>query len=74
MRMHHIKDGKELLTVDTTQEFTTITGETSRGGSLGGAAAATVQDGLVIISSGYGIYNHMPGNLLLVMGLPESPR
>ncbi len=74
MRMHNIKDGKELLSVDTTKEFTSITGESARGGSLGGAAAATVQDGLVVISSGYGIYNHMPGNLLLVMGLPEAPK
>ena len=74
MRMHNIKDGSELLSVDTTQEFTTITGETTRGGSLGGSAAATVQDGLVVISSGYGIYNHMPGNLLLVMALPETTK
>ena len=73
MRVHNIKNGTELLSVDTTKDFTSITGETARGGSLGGAAAATVQDGLVVISSVYGIYNHMPGNLLLVMGLPESP-
>ncbi len=74
MRMHNIKDGAELLTVDTTKAFTSITGETARGGSLGGAAAVTAQDGLVVISSGYGIYNHMPGNLLLVMGLPDAPK
>lgn len=74
MRMHNIKDGSELLSVDTTKDFTSITGETAKGGSLGGAAAATVQDGLVVISSGYGIYNHMPGNLLLVMSLPDTPK
>lgn len=72
LRVHNSKDGSELLTLDTTAEFTTITGETTRGGSLGGSAAAVVQDGLVVISSGYGIYNHMPGNLLLVLGVPEA--
>jgi polyvinyl alcohol dehydrogenase (cytochrome) len=72
LRIHNTRDGSELLKIDTTQEFTTVTGETTRGGSLGGAAAAVVQDGLAIISSGYGIYNHMPGNLLLVLALPEG--
>ncbi len=72
LRIHKSSDGSELLNLDTTQEFTTVTGESTRGGSLGGAAAAVVQDGLVIISSGYGIYNHMPGNLLLVLSVPAS--
>ena len=49
----------------------TINGEATRGGSFGGAAGPIVQDGLVVLSSGYGIYNHMAGNLLLVLEAGE---
>jgi hypothetical protein len=27
-----------------------------------------VADGMIYVNSGYGIYNHMPGNLLLAIG------
>jgi hypothetical protein len=30
-----------------------------------------VQDGMLFAASGYGTYFHMPGNVLLVFGLPE---
>ena len=36
--------------------------------SFGGAAGPIAFDGKLVLSSGYGIYNHMPGNLLLVLG------
>jgi len=67
LRVHDGESGEVLLSLDTTQEFPTINGEPTHGGSFGGGAGPVVQDGLVILSSGYGIYNHMPGNLLLVL-------
>ncbi len=59
--------GRKLRHIDTKQSFSVVNGATSSGGSMGGAAAAVVQDGVLVLSSGYGIYNHMPGNLLLVL-------
>ena len=51
---------------DTTTEHTTLNGAVARGGSMGGGAAPVAENGLLVLSSGYGIYNHMPGNLMLV--------
>jgi polyvinyl alcohol dehydrogenase (cytochrome) len=56
--------GAVLKEFDTTQEYHTVSGATAHGGSFGGAGAA-VRDGYVVVNSGYGIYFHMPGNVLL---------
>ena len=64
-------DGRLLWELDTTQPFETVSGDTTRGGSFGGAAAPVAFDGTLILSSGYGIYNHMPGNLLVTFSLAE---
>jgi len=29
-------------------------------------------NGMLLVSTGYGIYNHMPGNLLLAFGLEQG--
>jgi hypothetical protein len=39
------------------------------GGSFGGGSGATAKNGLVVISSGYGIYAHMPGNMLMMLSV-----
>ena len=38
------------------------------GGSMSGAGPA-VGDGHLVINSGYGLYSHAPGNLLLVFSV-----
>ncbi|MYF49964.1 MAG: PQQ-binding-like beta-propeller repeat protein, partial [Gammaproteobacteria bacterium] len=75
LRAHDVETGAVLWELDTTQEFTTITGETTHGGSFGGAAGPIIHQGELALSSGYGIYNHMAGNLLLVLSAsePTSP-
>ena len=72
LRVHAAESGEVLWSYDTTREHTTISGEVATGGSLGGAAAPVAQDGLLVVSSGYGIYGHMPGNLLLVFETPRA--
>ena len=69
MRVHDQASGEVLLALDTTGRFDAVTGEQAFGGSFGGGSGPVVQDGLVLLSSGYGIYNHMPGNMLLVLGV-----
>ncbi len=75
LRVHDAETGTVLWELDTTEEFTTITGETTHGGSFGGAAGPIIHQGELALSSGYGIYNHMAGNLLLVLAAsePASP-
>lgn len=73
IRLHAADTGEVLWSYDTAREHETLTGDVASGGSLGGAAAPVAQDGALVVSSGYGIYNHMPGNLLLVFRVPENP-
>jgi outer membrane protein assembly factor BamB len=46
----------------------TLDGKQANGGSLGGAAGPVFKGDMMFISSGYGIYFHMPGNVLLAFG------
>ncbi len=71
LRVHDAETGSVLWELDSTKEFTTTTGETTHGGSFGGAAGPIIHNGELAISSGYGIYNHMAGNLLLVLAASE---
>ncbi len=71
-RGYDVHTGELLWTLDTTQTFDTVLGTATRGGSLGGAAGPIAFGGKLVLSSGYGIYNHMAGNLLLVLA-PQPP-
>ncbi|UCG72853.1 MAG: PQQ-binding-like beta-propeller repeat protein [Chromatiales bacterium] len=67
VRIYATDDGELLWEFDTLREFDTVSGETAQGGSMSGGGPA-VADGMVYINSGYGIYMHMPGNVLLAFG------
>lgn len=58
-------NGKVIWSVDTTRKVTAIGGATGNGGGMSGPGA-TIVGGHVIVNSGYGLYYHMPGNLLMV--------
>lgn len=60
-------DGRILWSYDTTKPVRTITGAKAHGGSMSGPGAVTYH-GHLVFNSGYGMYYHMPGNLLLVFG------
>ncbi|MCX7267811.1 MAG: dehydrogenase, partial [Sphingomonadales bacterium] len=64
-RAYDSRTGKPIWTVDTTLPVKTISGSTARGGGMSGPGAA-VANGHVVVNSGYGLYNHMPGNLLMI--------
>jgi polyvinyl alcohol dehydrogenase (cytochrome) len=57
--------GKVLWSVDTTKPVMTLSGKQASGGSMSGPGAA-VYGRHVVVNSGYGLYYHMPGNLLMV--------
>jgi polyvinyl alcohol dehydrogenase (cytochrome) len=71
LRIHAADTGELLWDLDSVQDFETVSGEVARGGSFSGGGAA-IADGMIYINSGYGLYNHMPGNVLLAIGVKES--
>jgi polyvinyl alcohol dehydrogenase (cytochrome) len=72
LRIHDGATGAVLWENDTTAEVTATSGVKTHGGSIGGAAGAVVSGGRIYVNSGYGIYGHMPGNVLLVFGPGEK--
>ncbi len=64
LRAYAADSGKVVWEYDSKAPVTTVSGATAHGGSFGGAGAA-VRDGYLVINSGYGLYFHMPGNVLL---------
>lgn len=66
MRVHDAATGEIVWEHDSTVAVETVSGEMAHGGSFGGGAGPVVRDGRLFMNSGYGIYFHMPGNVLLV--------
>jgi polyvinyl alcohol dehydrogenase (cytochrome) len=64
-RAYDAVSGRTMWGVDTKQRVKTITGALGQGGGMSGPGAAIAQ-GHVVLNSGYGLYYHMPGNVLLV--------
>lgn len=65
LRAYDSATGAILWEHDTTRVVTAVDGTRAHGGSFGGGAGPVVQDGMLFAASGYGIYFHMPGNVLL---------
>ena len=72
VRAYALQTGDVVWELDTTTSFDTILGEQTQGGSFGGAAGPVALNGMLLLSSGYGIYNHMAGNLLLALTVPTA--
>ncbi len=70
LRVHDEKTGKLIWHYDTTQPVTSLAGQQTSGGSMGGGSGPISVNGMLFISSGYGLYFHMPGNALLAFGKP----
>ena len=73
LRAYSIVDGRVVWELDTTKgKFPSITETEAFGGSFGGGAGPIAFDGLLLVSAGYGLYGHMPGNLLLALEVPQG--
>jgi polyvinyl alcohol dehydrogenase (cytochrome) len=67
LRIYSAQTGETIWEMNTLRDFETVSGATARGGSFSGSGAL-VSNGMLFVNSGYGIYNHMPGNVLLAFG------
>ena len=67
LRIYSSETGETLWELNTLREFTSVSGAAALGGSFSGSGPV-VANGMIYVNSGYGIYNHMPGNLLLAIG------
>ncbi|HLG98365.1 MAG TPA: PQQ-binding-like beta-propeller repeat protein [Bryobacteraceae bacterium] len=68
LRAYSSKDGTILWDFDTARDFQTVNGVPAKGGALDGPGPA-VAGGLVVVNSGYGFFNGMPGNVLLAFAV-----
>ena len=72
IRAHSVEDGQVVWEFDTTDAEST-NGVPGNGGAIDGPGPV-VADGMLFVSSGYGTFGQMPGNLLLAFGVRgESP-
>lgn len=70
VRAYQAKDGKVVWDFDTATLFKTLSGKEARGGSVGGGSGPVFNGNMLYLNSGYGIYFHMPGNVLLAFERP----
>ncbi len=71
LRVYAADDGRVIWEFATAREFAALNGQRGRGGSFSGGGP-TVGLGMLFANSGYGIYQHMPGNLLLAFAPAET--
>jgi polyvinyl alcohol dehydrogenase (cytochrome) len=72
LRAYDFNSGKVLWDFDTAIPYRTLNGKMATGGSIGGATGPVFHQDMMFVNSGYGIYFHMPGNVLLAFRLPEK--
>ncbi len=72
LRAYRAGDGEVLWDVDTAVMFDTVNGVSASGGSFGGGTGPVLKGRRLFVNSGYGIYYHMPGNVLLMYELPAD--
>lgn len=65
LRAYDKDTGAVVWSYDSTQQVKTLTGSMISGGSFGGSAGPMAKDGMLYVVSGYGVYFHMPGAVLL---------
>ena len=71
MRAYATGDGHILWDFDTIRDYTTVNRVPAKGGSIDGPGPAIV-DGMVYVSSGYGNWGGVPGNVLLAFSADDK--
>ena len=71
LRIYDAVSGEVVWDFNSLREFATVSGEVARGGSIE-SDGPVVSQGRLLVNSGYSFGGRMPGNVLLVFGLPDS--
>lgn len=71
LRVYDTNTGAVLWEHDSYRDYDTLSGEPARGGSFGGGSGPIIADGKLYANSGYGLYFHMPGNVLMMFSVAE---
>jgi polyvinyl alcohol dehydrogenase (cytochrome) len=64
LRVFDAKSGAVLYSFNTARDFDSINGIAAKGGSIDNATIVA-SHGLLLVSSGYSLFNETPGNVLL---------
>jgi polyvinyl alcohol dehydrogenase (cytochrome) len=68
LRAYSTADGAVVWDFDTAQEFIAVSGAKANGGAMDGSGP-TVSGGMLFVSSGYGVWGGLPGNVLLAFSV-----
>ncbi len=68
LRAYDSATGDVIWSFDTARDYDALGGAAGLGGSVGGSSGPVIRDGMLYMTSGYGMYFHMPGNVLLAFG------
>ena len=71
LRMLDARDGKLLRVIETSQPFQATNGVDGHGGAID-VGGVLVDGDQLFVTSGYGMFGQMPGNMLLVYRLPAD--
>ncbi|MFK8019949.1 MAG: PQQ-binding-like beta-propeller repeat protein [Pseudomonadales bacterium] len=71
LRAYDKHSGDVIWDFDAVKRYSSTSGAKAQGGSFGGASGPVFKDRMMFVNSGYGIYFHMPGNVLLAFELAE---
>lgn len=72
LRVFDVESGDLLFRFNTAREFDSINGISARGGSIDNATIVA-NNGLLLVSSGYSLFNETPGNVLMAFRRAPDP-
>lgn len=72
LRALDAKTSELLFKFDTARSFDTFNGVTTSGGTIDNASIVAA-NGMLFVSSGYGMFGQMPGNVLLAFKPKAKP-
>jgi polyvinyl alcohol dehydrogenase (cytochrome) len=72
LRAYAKNSGELVWSYDTATRFDSVNAGVVSGGSIGGATGPVLSGNMLFVNSGYGIYFHMPGNVLLGFAIKDD--
>ena len=71
LRAYDGETGAVIWEFDSAVDFSDIAGSKAFGGSFGGSVGPIFHQGMMYVQSGYALYFHMPGNVMIAFETTE---